>query len=105
MEPKSASSSKNLTRYIALGGIGLAIFGASYYIWSKVIKGNRSGVKGTRLPKELILKILTMTKRELFPMWNALSGECMGFLQETGLRNLPAQAKQEVLARGNLFAL
>ena len=105
MEPKSASSSKNLTRYIALGGIGLAIFGASYYIWSKVIKRNRSGAKRKHLPKDLVIKILTITKRELFPMWNTLAGECRGFLMDSKLRNLPEEFKTDVLARGNLFDL
>lgn len=104
MEQKPASSNKNLTPYIAIGGIGLAIFGASYYIWKRIANKRKPGSKGKRLPKDLVIKILITTKRELFPLWNTLAGECKGFLDANNLRIVPHKVKMIFLQKGQLFS-
>lgn len=105
MEAKAISSKNNMTRYIAIGGIGVAIFGASYYLWSRVRKGKLLGGKGKRLPKDLVIKILTTIRKELYPLWSTMIGECVGFLDDQGLRNIPQSFKKEALERGQLFVL
>lgn len=97
MEAKPTSANKNLTRYIAIGGIGLAIFGASYFI-SRSLKR-----KGKQLPKELVLKLLHQIKKELFPVWNLIAGEVTDYLILYQLRNVPQDFKRDALARGQSY--
>lgn len=109
METKTTASNTNLKRYLALGGIGLAVFGASYYIWRKLLTREQpssieepSITEEKGLPKDLLIKILTATRRELFPIWSTMAGEVQGFLVVENLKSVPSQYKQEVLERGNI---
>ena len=94
MKKKAFLSKTNLNRYIAVGGIGLAVFGATYYVYGRI-----SRWLGT-LSKGLMLWILTKTKRELFPLWNTMSGEILGSLVTGNPKNPSPQYKREVLERG-----
>ena len=64
---KSNLTNSNLSKYITIGGIGLGILGASYFL----VRALRKKI----LPKETVIKILHDLRRELFPLFNRLAGE------------------------------
>lgn len=95
MEVSKTTSSKILKKYIAIGGIGLAIFGASYYLIRKLKKRKQT--------KDLVIKIISKIKWELYPLLNTVSGEVIDLMGRNQLRRVPEEYKRKVIERGKFF--
>lgn len=99
MQPKNFTVGKELKRYLALGGIGITLFGVSYFIW-KYLKRKQEPIKEKTLPKELVIKIQCAIKRELFPIFLSIAAETKGIMSACQLTIVPEEYKSMILERG-----
>ena len=98
MESAKATTKSSLTKYITVSGISLGILGASYFLIRALSQKQRKGP--VILPKQTVIKILHDLRRELFPLFNALAGECRPYVQATGGNSIPTEFRSELLATG-----
>lgn len=105
MATNMVPASSNLKRYFTLAGLGLTILGASYYLLKKSIKKSPNGASS--LSKEVILKILSEIRRDLFPVLCDMAETYRLLLLERGQKALPQETKHEVLtfSKSTFFTL
>lgn len=70
MEAAKTAKNTNLTRFLTIGGIGVAVFAASYYLLKN--SKNKQSTRSDILPKELVLKLLQEIRREMHPSLDSI---------------------------------
>lgn len=103
MDAKKAMVSTDLKKYLAIGGIGIALFGVSCFLWRGIRK--HDSVEGNRLPKKLVIQILCSLKRELFPVLNGIAGESICLMKRLQLRTLSRDEKLKIIEKSSLLLL
>lgn len=91
------TKNNNLKLYLTVGGLGVAIFGASFYLLRK-LKNKTPSHQVKCLPKETVLKILRETKREQYPIITELAQTCLVILAEADNVSMHQEIKNEVFA-------
>lgn len=96
MSTKNTSKSSKIVRYFAIGGLGIAVLGASYFLY-KHFKKQQTVVKRKSLPKEVVIKILHEIRRDLFHVYKSLESECKRYRESKGVTEIPADYKAELI--------